>query len=193
MYNVVRKIHLYCGLIILAFLMMYFVSGYMMVHRPWFLGSSPPPTTQTATLEFDGALPPEQLAAEVRTKLALAGRIQFPQKQPADMTRFWVNHPGAMVRVDVPAGGRRVQVTTQRTGLVGTLIMLHKVRGYDDQLLFDAVALFCDMAGLSMILFAISGVYMWWKRARNRLWGILCLTASCAYAARMMLYFAYAP
>jgi hypothetical protein len=193
MYNAVRKIHLYSGLIILAFLMMYFVSGYMMAHRPWFLTASRPPMTQTATLQSADALPADQLAAEVKAQLGLVGRIQFPQKQPADLTRFWVNRPGTMVRVEVPARERQIHVTTQRVGLVGTLIMLHKVNGYDDQWLFDAYALFCDLAGLSMILFALSGVYLWWKRAKNRTWGILCLAASCAYAAAVLLHLAYAP
>ena len=193
MYNVIRKTHLYCGLIILIFLMMYFVSGYMMVHRPWFLAAPPPPTTQTAALESPAALAPDQLAAAVQKQLRLVGRIQFPQKQPPEMTRFWINRPGTMIRVEVPARERQIHLTTQRVGLVGTLIMLHKVSGYDDQLIFDAYAFFCDLAGLSMILFAISGVYLWWKRVKNHTWGILCLLASCAYAAAMMLYLAYAP
>jgi hypothetical protein len=193
MYHAVRKIHLYCGLIILAFLMMYFVSGYMMAHRPWFLSPGPAPTTRTATFQPGAGFTTEQLAAEVQKQLRLPGRIQFPQKQPAGMTRFWVNYPGTMARVDVPAGQRSVTVTTQRAGLVGTLIMLHKVNGYDGNLLFDACALFCDLAGLSMILFALSGVYLWWKRVKHHTWGILCLAASCAYAVGMMLYLAYAP
>jgi len=192
MYHVVRKVHLYCGLVILAFLMMYFVSGYMMVHRPWFLGASPPPTTQTAAREAAGDLPAERLAAAVQKQLKMAGRIQFPQKQPAGMTRFWVNRPGRMVRVDVPANERQIHLTTQRTGLVGTLIMLHKVNGYDGQLLFDAYALFCDLAGLAIVVFAISGVYLWWKRVKHHAWGWVCLGVSCAYGGGMMLYFAYA-
>jgi hypothetical protein len=193
MYNVIRKVHLYCGLVILAFLMMYFVSGYIMVHRPWFMTAPPPATTQTATLESERAVPDDQLAAAVQKQMGLKGRIQFPLKQPAEGTRFWINRPGTMARVDVPAGGREIRVTTQPAGLVGTLIMLHKVRGYDDQLVFDAYALFCDLAGLSMIVFAFTGVYLWWKRTTNHFWGIVCLTASCAYGAGMMLYLAYAP
>jgi hypothetical protein len=191
MYNIVRKIHLYCGLIILAFLVMYFVSGYMMIHRPWFLGP-PSTTTQTVTLDSIGALPIEQLAVEAKKRLGLGGRT-FVQTQTPDMKRFFVIRPGTTVRVDVPAGGDVVHVITQRYGVVGTLIVLHKLRGYDDQWLFNAYVLFCDLAGLSMIVFAISGVYLWWKRTKNRLWGILCLTGSCVYAAGMMLYFAYAP
>src|SRR5947199_9198351 len=109
------------------------------------------------------------------------------------MTRFWINRPGTMIRIEVPARQRQIHLTTQRVGVVGTLIMLHKINGYDDQLLFDAYALFCDLAGLSMILFAVTGVYLWWKRTRNRVPGILCLLASCAYAAAVMLHLAFAP
>jgi hypothetical protein len=192
MYNLIRKIHLYSGLIIVIFLMMYFVSGFMMVHRPWFVAAPPAPTTQTATLQSTGAQTNEQLAAAVQKQLGLPGRIQFPQKQPDNLLRFWVNHPGTMTRVDVSTRNSRIDLSTQRVGLVGTLIMLHKVAGYDSQPLFDAYAFFCDLAGTSMILFPISGIYLWWKTAKNHLWGILCLLASCGYAGGMMLYFAYA-
>ena len=192
MYNVIRKLHLYSGLIIVIFLMMYFVSGYMMVHRPWFVTAPPAPTTQTAIFESTGAQTNEQLAADVQKQLGLVGRIQFPQKQPEDAVRFWVNHPGSMTRVDVSTREKRVQLTTQRVGLVGTLIMLHKVAGYDAEPIFDVYAFFCDLAGASMILFPISGIYLWWKTAKNHAWGILCLAASWAYAAGMMLYLAYA-
>ena len=45
MYDAIRKIHLYCGLIVLLMLMMYFFSGYVMIHRAWFGGQEgkPPP------------------------------------------------------------------------------------------------------------------------------------------------------
>ena len=95
--------------------------------------------------------------------------------------------------MDVPANQGRISFTTQRAGLVGTLIMLHKIRGYDDQVLFDLYALFCDLAGVSLILFAVSGVYLWWKRTRKHFWGIVCLGVSCAYGLGMVVYLAYAP
>jgi len=191
MYVLVRRIHLFSGTIIMAFLLMYFVSGYIMVHRPWFMRPSPPPVTRTAPLEAGAPVNVDRLAVYVRDKFELAGRIQFPQVQPKDTKRFWVLRPGVMIRVDVPANQGRVSFTTQDAGFVGTLIMLHKVRGYDDQVLFDVYALFCDLSGVSMILFAVSGVYLWWKRTRNRSWGIVCLGASCAYGLGMVLYLAY--
>ncbi len=192
MYHLVRKVHLFSSVIILAFLGMYFISGYIMVHRPWFANVSPPPTTRKAALQGVAELSTEPLAAAAQEQLRLPGLIQFPQKQPPGMTRFWVNHPGTMVRVDIPDGSSEVLVTTQRTGWVGVLIMLHKVRGYGGSFLFDAVALFSDIAGVSMILFAFTGVYLWWKRVRNHRWGLLCLAVSGAYVLGMMSYFSFA-
>lgn len=193
MYNLIRKIHLYSGLIILIFLMMYFVSGFMMTHRPWFLGARAAPTTRSAPLRSTGDQSKEQLAADVQRQLGLAGRIQFQPQQPPDVMRFWVIHPGSEIRVDVSKREKLIHVITQREGWVGTLIMLHKVNGFDAQPIFDAYAFLCDLAGASLILFALSGVYLWWKTTKNHLWGILCLAASCAYGAGMMLYLAFAP
>jgi len=191
-YQLVRRIHLFSGSVIMAFLMMYFVSGYMMIHRPWFLRPLPPPTVRAAPLEADAPEAVDRLALYVKEKFGLRGRLQYPQVQPNDVKRFWVIRPGVMLRVDVSAHQRQINFTTQPAGFVGTLIMLHKVRGYDDQVLFDVYALFCDLAGLSMILFAVSGVYLWWKRTRKHFWGIVCLGASCAYGVGMVVYMAYA-
>jgi hypothetical protein len=191
MHDTFRKIHLYCGLVILTFLTLYFVSGYIMAHRPWFLPPPPAPTTQTVTLNVDSTLPLLQRAAYVKKELALPGRIQFSQKQPPDGTLFWVDRPGWMIRVDVYPQNHTVRLITQRAGWIGTLIMLHKIAGYDNEPLFDLYALFCDLAGLSMIVFAFTGVYLWWKSVKNHALGLVCLAASCAYAIGMMILFAY--
>jgi hypothetical protein len=193
MYEVFRKIHLYCGLIILTFLMFYFVSGYIMAHRPWFLSAPPAPTRQTVSLDVDSTLPLLDRAAYVKKELAIPGRIQFSRPQPPGGTLFWVDRPGWMVRVDVYPRNHTVQLTTQRAGWIGTLIMLHKIAGYDNELLFDVYAFCCDLSGLSMIVFAFTGVYLWWKRVKNHALGIVCLIASCGYGVGMLLYFAYAP
>lgn len=195
MYNLYRKIHLYSGLILLMYVMMFYVSGYMMTHRPWFLGA-PATTTRTAVLE-PGLLrlSNEPLAANLQKQLGLAGGIQFPLAQPPNLIRFFVIRPGTTVRVDVSSQDKLIRVITQRYGWVGTLIVLHKIEGYHARngLLSNASVFVGDLAALSMILFAITGVILWWKSVKNHFWGSVCLIASCGYAAGMMLYFAYAP
>ena len=118
MYNTIRKIHLYAGLIIVLFLMMYFVSGYVLIHRPWF------------------------------------GVAE--------------NNPSS------------------------TLVKLHRAHGYGGGVVRNAFIFFNDLASFSCILFALSGVYLWWKSAKAKIWGILCLAISCIYGVGMILYLMYA-
>ena len=135
----------------------------------------------------------EQLAANLQKQLGLSGGIQFPPGQPPNLIRFFGIRPGTTVRVDVSTQDKQIRVITQRYGWVGTLIVLHKIEGYGARPLVNASVFFRDLAALSMIVFAISGVILWWKSVKNHFWGSVCLIVSCGYATGMMLYFAYAP
>jgi hypothetical protein len=193
MYHLIRRIHLYANLVLVLFLMMYFVSGYMMIHTGWFSTSNHPEPVQTAALESSANRPVEKVAVDVKKQLHMVGRIVFPTTQPPGMTRFWITHPGTITRVDIVASENLMRIYTVREGFIGVLIMLHKICGYDDKALYNFCTLFCDLSGLAMIVFALSGVYLWWKRTKHHFWGIVCLTSSCVYAAGVMLYLAFAP
>ena len=194
MYSVIRKIHLYSGLVILVFLMMYFVSGYVMIHRPWFGGKSgkpPPPDVRTESLAgYSGPREPDALAAHVVERFRLHGRANIPPtaRQPQKSVRFNVVRPGTIQQVDIPHDGDAVIITTTRENLAGVLVQLHRVHGYGGGAVWNAFVLFNDLASFSCILFALSGVYLWWKTAKRKIWGALCLGASCAYTIGTILY-----
>lgn len=46
-YNVIRKTHLYAGLVLLVFVVMYFVTGYPITHNQWFDAQDPVKTERT--------------------------------------------------------------------------------------------------------------------------------------------------
>jgi hypothetical protein len=197
MYHAIRRIHLYSGLVILAFLMMYFVSGYVMVHRPWFGGQAgkPAAVVRTESLAgYTGPREPAALAAYVIQRFDLRGRANVlpPQRQPAQSIRFNIARPGTIQQVDIPHGGDTATITTTRENLAGVFVQLHRVHGYGGGWLWNAFVFFNDLASASCILFAITGVYLWWKTAKRKAWGVLCLGASCAYTIGMVLYLMYA-
>src|SRR5262245_35312035 len=104
MYNVIRKIHLYTGLIILIFLMMYFVSGYVIIHRQWFGGQEGKPEASVrkeSLAGFTGERSPDALAAYVMDRFDLQGRANIPppERQPKNTIRFNVMRPGTMHQV----------------------------------------------------------------------------------------------
>ena len=53
-YTLLRKIHLYAGLAILTFVIMYFVTGYPMIHGKWFPNPGPVETTRTRAAVIHG-------------------------------------------------------------------------------------------------------------------------------------------
>jgi hypothetical protein len=197
MYDAIRKVHLYSGLVVLSFLMMYFVSGYVMIHRPWFGGQSnkPPANVRTESLAgYAGPRTAEALAAYVGEEFDLHGRANIPPaaRQPAKSIRFNIVRPGTIHQVEIPHDGDAVTITTTRENIAGVLVQLHRVHGYGGGAIWNAFVFFNDLASASCIVFALTGVYLWWKTAKRKIWGVLCLTASCAYTAGTILYLMYA-
>ena len=189
MYTAIRKLHLYVGLVIFVFLMMYFVTGYVLIHRPWFGGQ-----TQTAREVRTEALagdPTPRTPEGLSSRLRLRGRITVPPQDKPGL-HFNVARPGVLQQVDLGPNSDDVTVTTTRQNVVGTLVQLHRIHGYGGGPLWNSFVLFNDLAAVSCILFAFSGVYLWWKTAKRKIWGVLCLAASCAYGAGMVLYLMYA-
>jgi hypothetical protein len=95
--------------------------------------------------------------------------------------RFNIVRPGTIQQVDIPHDGDMVTITTTRENVVGVLAQLHRVHGYGGGWVWNAFVLFNDLASASCIVFALSGVYLWWMTAKRKIWGVLCLGASCAY------------
>ena len=63
MYTIIRKIHQYTGLMLLAFVAMYFVTGYVIVHHDWFGEKPAVKTERTETLGAGLPLATDEAAA----------------------------------------------------------------------------------------------------------------------------------
>ena len=48
------------------------------------------------------------------------------------------------------------------------LVGFHRMHGYGGGWLYNIWLVFYDLASLSLILFAVSGTYLWWRLARRR-------------------------
>lgn len=111
-----------------------------------------------------------------------------PERQPKDAIRFTIFRPGTTYDVRLPHDADdTVTIRQTRENLAGLLIQLHRIHGYGGWL-FNTYVAFNDLASFSCIFFALTGVYLWWKTVRRKLWGALCLGASIAYGLGMILY-----
>ena len=188
MYHVIRRIHLFCGLLLLVFVLMYFLSGYVIIHESWFKRSEPKNTIHTEALDAPKNLSDDALSQYLQKTFDLRG-----QRAPADhrsdgSTRFLFLRPGTTHEAVVASGGKEVTITSKRFDVANIANGMHRLRGYHGGWLYCLWACFYDLASLALILFALSGIFLWYKSTHRRLVGVICLSLSLSFSAAMVLY-----
>ncbi len=192
-YTLLRKIHLYSGLILMTFVVMYFVTGYVMVHHDWFPHAEPVATTRTEPLEFAAVEDPKAYSLYLQQTFDLRGKRQEPRRGDDGSWRFRYFRPGTFHEAVVAADGKSVTITSRDETAHATMVGYHRLHGYGGGWLYDVWAVLYDLASLSMILFAISGIYLWYRLTRRKLVGWIFLGVSYGYAGMTILYLMYAP
>ncbi len=187
-YHVIRRIHLFAGLVLLVWVLMYFVTGWIMVHEDRFPRGDRSKSTYTAKLAREGDKGTPEFVQHLETVFEIHGKRQEPKRQKDGTWRFnWVR-PGEVNEVVISADGLEAKVTRRQSNLAGVAHGLHRLHGYGGGLQYDVWVFFYDLASVSMIVFSLSGIWLWWKTATTRLAGYLCLAASFGFAGAMIAY-----
>lgn len=192
-YTLLRKIHLYAGLVILAFVIMYFVTGYPMIHHDWFSSPEAVKKTRTEPLAYTGPREPAAYSMYLQETFDLRGKPTRQRRLGDGSWEFRFSRPGTFHEAIVTPAGDSVRITTREENAIDTMIGFHRLRGYDSGMLYDLWALLYDFASLSLIVFAFTGIYLWYRLTKKKLLGWICLGVSYGYAAVTILYLMYAP
>ncbi|RPI51930.1 MAG: hypothetical protein EHM55_17750 [Acidobacteria bacterium] len=175
----VRRAHLYMGLFLLPWVIMFGVSSIPLNH----VASQVPPTwTQVAEHRFAAALPGagenlRPLGREMMNAAGVDGGYFVNRANPQQVN---VNHPHflAPVRIIYYADESRLTVEHRSFSTRQFITGLHFRGGYDMGGFWDSVwALFVDIVSVALLLWIATGVYMWWKLPSTRRWGWLALAS----------------
>jgi hypothetical protein len=188
LYQIVRRVHLYTAFFLLSFVLMYFATGYVMIHEGLIAHREPQKKTRSLALRYKGEKTPEAYAAHLERTFGLEGKRQPPQQREDGSWRFAYFRPGTAYEAVVSAAGDSVRLTESRDHLRRTLVGFHRLHGYGGGLLYDVWAACYDLASLALILFALSGVYLWHQLTRRHLLGWLLLLLSFGLAALTVGY-----
>ena len=192
-YSLLRKTHLYVGLAVLTFVVMYFVSGYLMIHPDWFPNHKPMKNTRTESFVYNGPREPAAYSHYVKETLGLRGKSTRQRQLKDGSWEFRYTRPGSVYEALVPPAEDSVRITTQVESPVETMVGFHRLHGYGGGMLYSLWSLLYDLASLSLILFAFTGIYLWYKLTKKRLLGWIFLAVSYGYAAVTLLYLMSAP
>ena len=174
----VRRAHLYTGLFLLPWVIMFGVSTIPINHQ------SPEPAAWTRLAEhsFDAPVPASSenlrpLGREMMNAAGLEGGYYVYRVNPRQVQ---AGHPRflAPLRISYFPEERRLVVEQRPFSLRPFLSGMHTRGGYDMGGFWDSVwAVFVDALSIGLILWIASGIYMWWGLPSTRGWGWIALGA----------------
>lgn len=189
-YPAIRALHLYAGLFVSPFLVLFAASVFFLVHA-WIPGVKSAPASRTVsglTLPdgLETAQGREQVAAlrPVLAALDVRGEIGFVRYAPKQRRfTFPVLQPGREVMVELDAAARTAVVSTRVTGLVDAMVYLHKMPGPHNVSIrgnSGHVQLWrwlADGTVYLLLLVTCSGLYLWAVLRAERKIGLVLLAA----------------
>lgn len=197
--SVLRWIHLYTGLFLLPWVLMYGTSALCLNHNHWFLEKlniKPAHWELEREVDFtpDENFPhePAQQAGAIVKFLDLDGphNVMMGQSNP---NQLMINRMCATgnYRITWRKPRSLLVVEKQKSFSFYRLIHFLHFRGGYAQPYFATIAWagIVDVVSVSMWLWVISGVYLWWRRTRKAALGVACLVAGVVSFVGLVVLF----
>ncbi len=179
----VRRTHLFLALFLTPWVLMYALSSIGMHHRMLFTGHEKRVhpgyeliSEQKYTHRFEADTDKWTAARLILRDLDLEGA--FSVRGTVEMGTLTIirDHPIRPYQIIYDAGEASVRIEQQKFGMTFFLEMLHRRRGFQQPYVInDLWAVVVDMVIISILLWAFTGVWMWWSIARARKTGTWCL------------------
>lgn len=157
----IRKIHLYSGLSLLAFIVMYFISGFMIFQGQLFPQSGPDQRTRMIQVSIPDELDIDRTGNWLAEQFDLRGKPQPPRTFDDGRVRYGFFRPGINIQATLDADRKRVEIATTRGDYRNTMVGYHRMHGYNTNFVWTLWAVMYDLASAGCILFAISGIWIW--------------------------------
>jgi hypothetical protein len=188
-YQFIRKLHLYGAFSLIGFVLMYFITGFVLTHGKWFEQTKPVVTYKTLPLDLDREITLEELSAAVQDKFGIHAKRQAPKRQDGDTIVLEYFKPGHFYSVKVPPDHSQAKLKSEKYGLVRTLIGFHRMHGYGGGFLFSCYVFLMDLASIATILYAFTGIFLWYQLIRQKRLGALLLLLGLGYTFLVVYLF----
>jgi hypothetical protein len=207
MFLLLRRIHMYLALFLAPWMLMYGLSILCMNHMSLvrsFYGTEPGQRYVEKELIYDTPLPtvadpkappdaPPRIDAkaageQILRDLGMGGWHWADAKRDGSQVKIGRNDVMAPRFITYTAADRKLVVERQYFHWPEFLRWLHKRRGYEQPYFADiAWAVSVDLVIVSMLLWGVSGLWMWYRMKPTRRWGTLCAATGCVLFAFFVL------
>ncbi len=185
--KLLRRIHMYLGLFFMPWMLMYALSTIVMNHRQFFseiYGGEPAPWEIEQEQTYPGAALGEDavtLGRRILQHLNLDGAYTARKSSDGERIHIFRDDPVTPRRITYVPADRRLVVEKQVFRAQAFLERMHRRRGFQNEdLASDVWGLTVDFAIAAMILWVLTGLWMWWELKRTRAVGLLAFTAGAS-------------
>jgi hypothetical protein len=190
LYLFTRDSHLYAGLFLSPFLLVFAGSVLFLVHRPRSPAAGPP-TTRIAsdlpvTTDLERLTGLDQVAAlrPALKRMGVEGEVNFIRRIPKEHRLvFPVMLPGHETTVDLNLLGRTATIAERATGVSDALVHLHKMPGpHNAKIRGNSTYIriwrwLADITTYGSLFLTLSGVYLWAALRAERRVGLALVCA----------------
>lgn len=188
--HVNRRVHLYLGLALLPWFLMYGVSSVPFAHNDFFqrldAAKGLPLWTLRAELTIDASPPDDARAlrafgADLLQKAGIDAPSFGTYRQSPNQINVYVYSFWQSTQLKYFVDSRRLTIEDRRFRWDHFLTGMHARGGFEQEgWLQTSWSAIVDLVCLAMIVWIASGLYMWWGLPGHRLWGWVAIVAGAA-------------
>jgi hypothetical protein len=174
-----RRTHLYLGLLLMPWLLMYGVSSFIIIHQSWFRPAKPPGWDPLFERDYHRPVPDQgnlrPVAQDILKDCGLEGAFWTNKPKPdtlqIDRFSFW-----GSTRLTYSVKEQKLKAELQRMPVHQAIVRMHFRGGYGQPTFWDKFwGLLVDLACAGIIVWTASGLLMWWRLPRLRAWGSIAI------------------
>ncbi len=191
--HLLRRTHMYAGLFLVPWVLVYAVSTVVMNHSPHFSAPPEAPVFETVSVQtYDGSLAEgvttQQIATQLLADLGMPGKHRVRRNRRTGVVTIDRDTPLGLRRVTYDPRAREVTVEEAPYTVRTFMAQIHRRRGFDsDSLKEDAYGFFVDAFVVTMLFWVLSGIWMWWQLWVTRKLGWVSIVSGVALYAFFLL------
>jgi hypothetical protein len=174
-----RRTHLYLGLLLMPWLLMYGVSSFIIIHQSWFRADKERAWEPLFEKQYDRPVNAQAdlraTALEILKDCNLEGAFWADKPNPdtlrIDRFSFW-----GSTRLTYSMKDQKLKAEHQPMRLSQAVVRMHFRGGYGQPTFWNKFwGLLVDLACVGIIIWTASGLIMWWRLPRLRAWGAVAV------------------
>ncbi|MEZ4775463.1 MAG: PepSY-associated TM helix domain-containing protein [Bacteroidia bacterium] len=189
MYSIFRQIHFYSGAFLLVFLLLFFVTGYLLNQHDWFEHPDPVFEASSYKLSVPEMENEQQKTDWLRKEYSLKGKSSpVRQKDDGSWHADFVS-PRFTIKTHVFPAIDSVAIEKSENPNYRTIVVFHRMHNYGGGFIYDVYLVFMDLVSFSLLIFSVTGIFLWWKLIPSKWLGAGLLAAGFSYVIWVILTF----